>query len=418
MELKIIDKNTYKEFALKNPYISIYQLPEWGELKKSTGWISHLIGVYDKEDLKGVTLLLEKKEPFNMSLFYAPRGYLVDVFDYDLLKEFHNLVVDYVKRNNGFLLKVDPNVIYALYDKEGKIQEKCGEKAFANFVNLGFKHLGFTKNFETLQPRFLCRIKLADTYEETLETFTKNTRKNIIKTLSQGVKVRCVGNDEIDNFTNLLKESADKNNFIIRPSSYYKKMYDLMSDYIKLYVVYLDTLEYYQILLKEYEETKKELKDFELEMQKINNGSKVKKHHQDLVKKLAKLQEKIDKAKELKEKGNVDIGALMSIFIGNEGITFMSGTATEYREFSPKYAFYNEHIKDAIKLKKEYVNFYGISGDLDKNSPYYNIYEIKKGFNPEIVELLGEFDYIISKPKYMLYKVALKAYKMLKKVRK
>ena len=69
-------------------------------------------------------------------------------------------------------------------------------------------------------------------------------------------------------------------------------------------------------------------------------------------------------------------------------------------------------------IMKEYVNFYGISGDLDKNSPYYNIYEIKKGFNPEIVELLGEFDYIISKPKYMLYKVALKAYKMLKKVRK
>ena len=418
MKLKVIGELEYKKFALSNPYISIYQLPEWGHLKATTGWKSHLVGLYDNDTLKAVSLILEKSEPLGLNLFYAPRGYLLDVFDYKLLNEFHKEVIKYVKKNKGFLLKVDPNVIYALYDKEGNLINNDGKKAWDNFIKLGFKHLGFTKNFETLQPRYLCRIKLEKTYEETLQTFTKNTRKNIEKTIGMGVKVRVVDSKDMNHFTELLKLSADKNHFIIRPSSYYKKMDDLMSDYIKLYVVYLDTLECYQILLKEYEETEIELKDFELEMQKINNGSKVKKHHQELVKKLAKLQEKIDKAKELKEKGNVDIGALMSIFIGNEGITFMSGTATEYREFSPKYAFYNEHIKDAIKLKKEYVNFYGISGDLDKNSPYYNIYEIKKGFNPEIVELLGEFDYIISKPKYMLYKVALKAYKMLKKVRK
>lgn len=419
MELKNISEEEYKKFALSNPYISIYQLPEWGKLKMSTGWKSHLVGLYDKDILKGVTLILEKCEPLGLNLFYAPRGYLVDVFDFKLLNIFHKEIVNYIKKHKGFLLKVDPNVIYALYDKDGNLISNLGKDAFDNFINLGFKHLGFTKNFETLQPRYLCRIKLKNSYEETFETFSKNTRKNITKTLHMGVHVRETNSKEIEHFTDILKFSADKNHFIIRPSSYYKRMYDLMSDYIKLYIAYIDTEEYLNNLKKDYNDIQRELIEFEREMKKINNGEKVKKHHQELLNKLIKIKENIKCANSLYSKGKyIDIGCLMSVFIGNEGITFMSGTSSDYKEFSPKYAFYSEHIKDAIKMNKEYVNFYGISGDLSKNAPYYNIYEIKKGFNPEIVELLGEFDYIINKPKYALYKILLKGYKIIKKLRK
>ena len=53
----------------------------------------------------GVTLLLEKKTPIRMSLFYAPRGFLLDIDNYDLLKEFTKLISEYVKKNHGFMLK-------------------------------------------------------------------------------------------------------------------------------------------------------------------------------------------------------------------------------------------------------------------------------------------------------------------------
>ena len=108
----------------------------------------------------------------------------------------------------------------------------------------------------------------------------------------------------------------------------------------------------------------------------------------------------------------------MSVFTKDEGITFMSGTNPEYKSFYPKYSYYDEHIKYSLKKNLKYVNFYGISGDLDPNSKYYSIYEIKKGFNPDIVELIGEFDYIINSLDYNLYKLALKAYKIVKKIKK
>lgn len=419
MELKIISHDEYLKFALNNKYISIYQLPEWGMLKAGTGWISHLVGLFDKDELVGETLLLEKKGPFKQSVFYAPRGFLIDVDNLELLTAFTNELKKYIQKNNGFMLKVDPNVIYATYDENGENKKIVDNQSFINFKNLKYKHLGFTKNFETMQPRFLCRFKLQDDYELTLSTFTKTTRKNIEKTEKMGIKTREIDASEIDLFVSLLQETGNLKNFIVRPASYYKKMYELMPEYIKLYISYIDTNLYYSYLIQEIEICKKELVDIETKMKSGHVGNKLTTLKSQHEQKLNRLEKELNDASEMRKSADkINIGALMSIFIGNEGITFMSGTNNVYKSFNPKYAFYNEHIKDCLKENKEYCNFYGISGDLNPNSPFYSIYEIKKGFKPEVIELVGEFDLIINPVIYHLYKVALKGYKLLKKIKK
>lgn len=417
--LKVIDEDVFREFALKNPYVSIYQLPEWGLLKSGTGWIRHLLGFYDNDVLVGVTMLLQKKVLGSLSLFYSPRGYLINVNDFSLLKRFNDDVIKYVKNNKGFMLKVDPNVIYALRDHEGNLKEKCGEEVYFNFKKLGFKHMGFSKNFEDLQPRVLCRIKLFDNYNDTLNTFSKSTKKNIDKTYDMGVRVKVINTDNIDIFTKLLEDTGNLKNFVVRPASYYKKMVDLMGDYITLYLAYIDTDIYYNYVWNTLNGAKKELDELDNTMKKINVGDKIKRRHKELEDKINKYSKLLDEAKSLKiSNKEINIGALMSVFVGNEGITFMSGTNNLYKEFNPKYAFYRQHIEDSIKKHLDYVNFYGISLDMDKNGPYYGIYELKKGFNPEIIELIGEFDYVINPFVYYSYKVALKGYKLLKRLKK
>ena len=393
--LKVIEENVFREYAIKNPYFSIYQLPEWGTLKSGTGWVRHLLGIYKDDTLVGVTMLLEKRMPLNLSLYYSPRGYLIDVYNYELLKDFNDEVIKYVKKNHGFMLKLDPNVIYATRDSEGNLKEKCGEEAYFNFKKLGFKHLGFSQNFEDLQPRVLCRIELKDTYNDTLETFSKSTKKNIAKTYDMGVRVKVVDSSKMDEFVKLLEDTAINKNFIIRPASYYKKMVDLMSDYVTLYIAYIDTNLYYDYVWNTLENTKKELETLEAQMKKINIGDKIKRHHEELESKIVKLNKQLDDAIALRKTNKeINIGALMSVFTGDEGITFMSGTASSYKEFNPKYAFYREHIEDSIKKHLKYVNFYGISLNMDKNGPYYGIYELKKGFNPEIIEAQACPDHI------------------------
>ena len=273
--LKVIEENVFREYAIKNPYFSIYQLPEWGTLKSGTGWVRHLLGIYKDDNLVGVTMLLEKRMPLNLSLYYSPRGYLIDVYNYELLKDFNDEVIKYVKKNHGFMLKLDPNVIYATRDSEGNLKEKCGEEAYYNFKKLGFKHMGFSQNFEDLQPRVLCRIELKDTYNDTLETFSKSTKKNIAKTYDMGVRVKTVDTSKMDEFVKLLEDTAINKNFIIRPASYYKKMVDLMSDYVTLYIAYIDTNLYYDYVWNTLDNTKKELEILEAQMKKINIGVKI-----------------------------------------------------------------------------------------------------------------------------------------------
>ncbi len=412
MELKVIDEQTYKTFALKNEYLSIYQLPEWGKLKEQNGWHPHLVGLYDEHTLKAVTLLLEKPTAIKKSLFYAPRGFLLDYHDEKLLRIMIAEIVKYVKNHKGFMLKIDPNVIYALRTSNGEEKAVVGSVTLDLLKKCGFKHLGFTQNFETLQPRFLCRFELKDTYEETVQTFTKNTRKNIEKYNNMGISIREAKENEIDLFCDLLKATADAKNFVIRPTKYYKTMYELMHDYLKFYLVYLDPHEYLKHLEKEQDEINGELKTLNEQMVKVNVGEKLRKKESILKTRQIKCQERLKEAQQMTEP--IYIGALMSIFLGDEGITFMSGTVAKYKDFGPKYVFYNEHIKECIKQKKKYCNFYGISGNMNPQSPYYSIYEIKKGFNPEIVELLGEFDYIVNPFYYDLYKVSLKFYKLFK----
>ncbi len=418
MNLKVIDANTYLEYALKHPYISIYALPAWGDLKKTNGWKTHLLGFFDQDTLIGVTSMLEKVTPIKKSLFYAPRGFLFNNYDYDTLKEVTTLLKKYLKEHHGFMLKVDPNIIYAKYDNNKENKVIINAKIIDDLKSLGYRHLGFTQNFETMQPRFLCGIKLKDTYEETLASFSKSTRKNIEKTLKMGVKTRYATLEEMDLFVSLLEETSKLKNFVIRPVSYYEKMYLLMKDYLKLYISYIDTEEYFKYLEQEKSNTLKELSNIEKQMNSFHVGNKLKTKKEQIDSKLIKIDKLIKEAIELKKTSKqINIGALMSVFIGKEGITFMSGTSSTYKSFNPKYAFYNAHIRDCFKERKEYCNFYGISGDMNINNPYYSIYEIKKGFNPEILELIGEFDLITNKFIYIVYKIALKFYKVLKKVK-
>jgi len=91
----------------------------------------------------------------------------------------------------------------------------------------------------------------------------------------------------------------------------------------------------------------------------------------------------------------------LSIKSGQEYVTLTSGILEDAKKFKPKYIMYNEHIKDAYEFGFKYVNFYGISGVFDKSNPIYGVYEFKRGFGGEVVELIGEFTLKISNTYYI-----------------
>lgn len=413
MELIKLNENEFLSFAKFHSLFTFYHLIGWGKLKEINGWKYHLVGFKTNNKIVAEAMLLEKSTPIKKSIFYSPKGFLIDYNNYSLLEEFTNEIKKYVRQHNGLMLKIDPNIIYQIRDKEGNPMGDKNDEVILSLKKLGFKHMGFNKEFETMQPRFMCRIELKDSYEDTLQTFTKTTRKHILELDSLGVITKKATNEEIPISVAMIDKTAHRKKFATRPSSYYEKMKEFLGHDMDFFLCYIDkkqAMKKCKELLKEVEEKKKILE----EKKKTSIVGKNLIQQEEICNKRQEiLKERQLFIKNLKEEKTY-IGSLLSIYAGEEAITLLSGTDDKYKKFLPKYAFYDAHIREAIKRKKKYVNFFGISGIFDPNDINYGIYEIKKGFNPEIVELIGEFDLIISKLWYFVYNITFKIYRKIK----
>ena len=185
MKIEELESNEYEEYISKNKYTTFYQKEYWGKLKKDGGWNYKLVGMKKNNKIVGATLLLFKNLPLGLKLFYSPRGFLIDYNDEELLKEFVLEIKEYVKKENGFILKIDPYVEYKTRDIDGNIVEGGvdNSKVVENLKKLGFKHYGFNKDIsKELQPRWMYVLDLKGKIQ-TSETVVVNETDEVYEAL-------------------------------------------------------------------------------------------------------------------------------------------------------------------------------------------------------------------------------------------
>lgn len=396
MEFKVLTEDEFRKFSTKHKYESFMQTVELGNLKKELGDIVHYVGVVNNNKLIAAALLLEEKSILGKKTFYSPRGFLIDYEDKELLKFFTEELMKYIKKHKGFMLTIDPNVIYRVRTSDGEIinnDEEKNDTLVNNLKDLGYVHFGFNKYLEALQVRWEYRLKLDRPYEEISKDFGKSTRKNIESCYKKGLLVRKGKIDDLPSMEEIFESTSKRKDFFYRSLEYYQKMYKHMHDLMTIYIAYLDPdiyLSHSEELLKEEEKNNEEVLK---KMETSCVGPKLL-HQKEISDNLiSKYKEEVEKAKKFKEEypNGKDVGVLLSMKSGDEYLTLSSGILEEYKSFTPKYALYDYHIKDAYELGYKYVDFYGITGDFNKDNKYYGIYEFKKGFNGNVVELVGQF---------------------------
>ena len=193
MELRVLEKKEYESFVKTNPYKSHFlQSYDWGELAKlERGLTPYYLGLDDNGKIVGATLLLKKNLPLGLCYLYAPRGYVINFNNFEVLDNFTEEIVKFAKRKKAIYVKIDPDIIWKKEDYKGEITEiEAKDKNIYNeLLRLGYKHLGFTKNFETRQPRYTFRIDLNQSMEEIESHFSKTTKQRIAKSLKLKTKV-------------------------------------------------------------------------------------------------------------------------------------------------------------------------------------------------------------------------------------
>lgn len=319
------EKEELKNFLQNNPKTNFMQSPEWAKVK--TEWKNEFIIVKDENgNIKGTMSILLRKTPiFGRYIMYAPRGFVCDVHDKETLKKLTEKATEIAKKYKAFIFRLDPDVLQS--DEEFKnIIKELGYKTKKNIKDIN----------QVIQPKYVFRLDVKNkTEEELLKSFESKTRYNIRLATKKGVTTRVGTRDDLKIFYDIMKTTGSRDDFFIRPLSYFQKIYDSMGP------------EHVRLIIAEYE--------------------------------------------------NEPIAAVLPILYGNKVWYLYGGSSNKHRNLMPNYLLQWEMIKWALENKCDWYDFRGVSGFKSENDPQYGVYKFKKGFNPVFMEFIDEM-YIVYNP--------------------
>ncbi len=229
--IPIEQSQIFDDFVAQHEKGHFLQTSSWGAVKKTTGWIPRLLLLEEDGVPVGGIMILKRRIPLPLlkrSIYYAPRGPVVDVHDEAKCRALFDGVKRMAKADGAIFLKIDPD-IPAADDAFRAILEKCG-----------FRRNDTGMDFEGVQPGFVFRMDITPDEEALLAAMQSKTRYNIRLAMRKGVTVRMAENKEdLKIFYKVLTETAERDQFLIRGYNYFESIWDQMTPtgYAKIFLV-------------------------------------------------------------------------------------------------------------------------------------------------------------------------------------
>ena len=409
LHLKNIEKEEFDEYVKNHKTKSHFlQSLSWGEFAKTKkNLIPYYLGLVDDENkIQAATLLLEKKLPMNYTYFYAPRGFVIDFKNKELVRTMTKKVVEFAKKKKAIFVKIDPDLIK---EQTNYLEEVSKNKDYDELFNTlkesGFKHLGFTKNFETMQPRYTFRIDLNQSMEEIEDHFSKTTKQRIAKAKKLDTEVTIGTEKDLSEFYHLMTLTEDRKDFVSYNEDYYNTLYEIFNGNKNSKATLFLGKVHINKTLKVLENELKKIND-QISILPIDSLSKSAKNKlKELTRQKENTTKEIEKYKEYKkEYGNdITLSAHMIIEYGDKAWVLYAGNHNILTETYVNYYTYSEHIRYCKEKGIKIYDQFGTIGDLSKDNPRLGLHEFKKKFGGDYIEFIGEWDYIINHFMYFVF---------------
>ena len=417
-ELKTISANEHDSFVNGHKKEHFMQLSYWGKVKSTGDWDDELLGLFKDGELAGSVMLLHRKIPFiGGYLYYAPRGFVVDYDDLDLVKAFTDELYKYLKPKKAVYLLIDPDYYYRVLDKYEN--EVISANDFVERMEkIGYTHRGFTQGFDGSQPRCTFRLPLTDDLDSIFANFDRYAKKAIKQSEDNCIEV--FPSDDFDTYAEIMKETALRDGFIENQLDYYKTVYDI-----------LHPQGYCELLMSKYY-PEKHLKALEGQIAKVDAEIKTAEEKLE-AKNTAKNQTALKQANEKKErllkiKGEAEEnlklypdGIVLSTGINinsqNRGWTVFGGSRDILRSYNANYAITYAAIKRFHAANMQFMDFFGTIPNPSEDSPLFGIHRFKQKFSGNYIEFPGEFHLVFDKARYFVWiKMYPRAAKTIKKI--
>ena len=404
MEIKLLTNAEFLEFSKKFKPSSIYQTIEYSFTMQKQGYEVLFVGLTDENYLKAASLILVNKiNGFKYGI--APRGFLIDYNDTQLLTNFTKLLKKFLGRRDIVAVKINPMIIRKIYDSNGRtiFSNNVYESTFQTLNKLGYFHLGYNNYFEALKPRFEARINLDLNYIQLFGNMDKSTRNKIRKANRDGIKVYHVDKNDLKY---LYLQTKDK---YPRDLEYFGTLYDYFdkNGLIDFYYSKLDTTEYLKYTQSKYTEylsKSKELSNSLINNNKSSNRTITKKIYYD--QNVVKYRNQLAEATEYLKKfpNGIVISSALVIKWQDEVYVVMDGYDDNYKKFGAKQLLFWKLIGRYAKLGFKKLNLGGVSNINKPDNKYKGLNEFKMSFHSNIIEYIGDFELITNNPLYFMYK--------------
>lgn len=391
MKMIEISKEKFEEFANKNSYSNYCQTANYGMVMSETGFDYSFVA-YTTNDLEilAAGMFLTKKIGKRYYYAYCPKGYIIDYNDTELVKKFTRNLIRYYKRKKIIFLKINPEIPIATIDYKNNFERITNENItiLDNLKSLGFKKRKELTPLELLQPKLTALVNLK---EYDVNKLDKKFRSNILKSETNGLELEIEDGTKIEVLYEFIKNMKDRN------VSYYRNIYNSFkrNELADLLLVKVNYEAYLINAKKRVEE--EQIKNEELNArlrtdtseknlnEKMNSDKALEQYKQDVI-----------YATEGMKKNEVTyIAGAIVIKYKNKTSIFIAGVDKKYNYLNPNY-FLHHKIFEMYKNDYDICDINGIADDFTDDSKFKGLNRFKIGFNPEIVEYIGELDLVVN----------------------
>ena len=394
MKIVELSPQEFDEFTKFHPLSSYCQTSKYAMIMSEYGYEYDYIGYKDDYDkLQAATLVLTKKIgdiALNTKYGYAPKGFLINYYDKELLSNFMEHLRKFYEAKNFIFIKFNPEIIIGegTYENKYNINYNGNVKIIDDLKELKIKRRMELQEFDLMQPKLNAYINLKKYDYNNLNI---NYRKKIKNAQTKGMKLVVGGPKDIDILYSFIKNKTKHN------INYFRNFYNTFNkdNAVDLVFLKIDYEEYLTNVKKKYEEEVANNDYYNNLIQKDPKRKNLnRKINSDI--KLNALKNNVIKATEaLKKNKSMIIGGALIIKHLNRVSIIASGYDEAHKELNPNHYLYHS-IFERYKPYFGFCDMRGVSGNYDPSGKYYGINMFKLNFKPTVYEFIGEFDLICS----------------------
>lgn len=390
MKIVELSNTQFDEYAMMHPLSSYCQTSKYALVMTDYGYSYDYIGLIDDSNvILAATLVLTKKIKGTIKYGYAPKGFLINFYDKELLRTFLNLLTEHYRNQDFIFVKFNPEIIIGETTLKNKLvmNYNGNVRVIDDLKAFNVKRRLELKEFDLMMPRFNAYIDLKSF---DINNVNRNYRKKIKHGLERGFSISVGTAKDIDVLYEFTKNKSK------RPISYYRNIYNVFSrdNSIDLVFIKIDFQRYLNSVRAKYDTQL-------LENDTWNNLLQLKPGERRFVQRKMNSDRKVESLKskiiyatdELKKNPEVIIAAALVVKHRNRISIVASGYNEAYKHENPNH-FLHYAIFERYKEYFSFCDIGGVTGTFDETSLYKGLNDFKTRFNSKVYEYIGEFDLI------------------------